>query len=108
MLDPRIIRDEPDKIKKMLKDRAIQFDFDKMLELDRTRRDMITETDALRKQRNQMSIEIGKAKKSNKDVSSLLNDMEKISIDLDNSEQLQKTIEADYRNLAFSIPNMRP
>ena len=106
MLDPRIIRDEPDKIKKMLKDRAIQFDFDKMLELDRTRRDMITETDALRKQRNQMSIEIGKAKKSNKDVSSLLNDMEKISIDLDNSEQLQKTIEADYRNLAFSIPNM--
>ena len=32
MLDPRIIRDEPDKIKKMLKDRAIQFDFDKMLQ----------------------------------------------------------------------------
>ena len=31
MLDPKIIRDEPEKIKKMLKDRAVDFDFDKML-----------------------------------------------------------------------------
>ena len=32
MLDPKIIRDEPEKVRKMLKDRAVEFDFDKMLE----------------------------------------------------------------------------
>ena len=68
MLNPKIIRDQPEKIKKMIKDRAIEFDFDKMLELDRKRRDLIKETDELRKKRNQMSIVIGEAKKSNNDA----------------------------------------
>ena len=31
MLDPKIIRDKPELIKEMLKDRAIDFDFEKML-----------------------------------------------------------------------------
>ena len=56
MLDPKIIRDEPEKVRKMLKDRAVEFDFDKMLELDKKRRELIKETDELRKKRNQMSI----------------------------------------------------
>ena len=105
MLDPKIIRDEPEKIRKMLMDRAIEFDFDGMLELDKKRRELIKETDELRKKRNQMSIAIGQAKKSNEDASSLLTDMGKISKDLDEHEQLQKTVESDYTNLAFSIPN---
>ena len=106
MLDPKIIRDEPEMIRKMLKNRAVDFNFDEMLELDKKRRDLIQETDELRKKRNQMSIAIGQAKKSNEDASSLLTDMEKISKDLDEHEQLQKTVESDYANLAFSIPNV--
>jgi len=106
MLDPKIIRDEPEKIRKMIIDRAVEFDFDGMLELDKKRRDLIKETDELRKKRNQMSIAIGQAKKSNEDASSLLTDMGNISKDLDEQEQLQKTVESDYTNLAFSIPNM--
>ena len=90
MLDPKIIRDEPEKIRKMIIDRAVEFDFDGMLELDKKRRDLIKETDELRKKRNQMSIAIGQAKKSNEDASSLLTDMGKISKDLDEQEQLQK------------------
>ena len=45
MLDPKIIRDEPEKIRKMLVDRAVEFDFDGMLELDKKRRELIKETD---------------------------------------------------------------
>ena len=106
MLDPKIIRDEPGKIKKMLKDRAVDFDFDKMIELDKKRRDMIKSTDDLRKRRNEMSIAIGKAKKSNEDTSTLLGEMKQVSKQLDNLEQSQKSIESSYTNLAFSIPNM--
>ena len=62
MLDPKIIRDEPEKVRKMLQDRAVEFDFDKMLELDKKRRELIKETDELRKKRNQMSVAIGQAK----------------------------------------------
>jgi len=106
MLDPKIIRDQPEKIKKMLKDRAVEFDFDKMLDLDRKRRDLIKETDELRKKRNQMSIEIGQAKKSNNDASNLLNQMGEISKNLDNLELTQKQVEIDFETLAYSIPNM--
>jgi len=106
MLDPKIIRDEPEKIRKMLRERAIDFDFDEMLELDKKRRELIKETDELRKKRNQMSISIGQAKKSNQDVTSLLADMSKISKELDDHEQLQKTVESDFKNLSFSIPNI--
>jgi len=106
MLDPKIIRDEPEKIKKMLKDRAVDFDFDKMLELNKKRIDLIKSTDDLRKKRNEMSIAIGKAKKSNEDASKLLGEMGKISKELDTLEQSQKSIELSYTNLKVSIPNM--
>ena len=106
MLDPKIIRDQPEKIKKMLKDRAVEFDFDKMLELDKRRRDLIKETDELRKKRNQMSIEIGQAKKSNNDASDFLKQMGEISKTLDNLELTQKQVEKDFETLAYSIPNM--
>ena len=33
MLDPKIIRDQPEKIKKMLQDRQVEFDFDKIPKL---------------------------------------------------------------------------
>ncbi len=100
MLDPKILRDQPEKIKKMLKDRSIEFDFDKMLELDKRRRDLIKETDELRKKRNQMSIEIGQAKKSNNDTSDLLKQMGEISKTLDNLELTQKQVEKDFETLA--------
>ena len=106
MLDPKLIRDQPEKVRKMIRDRAVKFDFDNMIELDKKRRDLIKETDELRKKRNQMSISIAKAKKSNEDISTLLNDMEKISKDLDDLEQSQKSIQSSYTTLAFSIPNM--
>ena len=106
MLDPKIIRDEPEKIKKMLKDRAVDFDFDKMLEFDKKRRDLIKSTDDLRKKRNEMSIAIGKAKKSNEDASTLLSEMGEISKKLDELEKSQKSVESSYANLALSIPNM--
>ena len=63
MLDPKIIRDEPDRIKQMLKDRAVEFDFEKMLELDKKRRDVMFQTDELRQKRNEMSIKIGSEKR---------------------------------------------
>ena len=83
MLDPKIIRDEPDRIKQMLKDRAAEFDFEKMLELDKKRRDMMFQTDELRQKRNQMSVKIGNEKKAGNDASESLQKMEEISKKID-------------------------
>ena len=106
MLDPKLIRDQPEKVRKMIRDRAVKFDFDNMIELDKKRRDLIKETDELRKKRNQMSISVAKAKKSNEDVTPMLEEMSDISTVLNELEENQKTVEVDYTHLAFSIPNM--
>ena len=106
MLDPKIIRDEPDRIKQMLKDRAVEFEFEKMLELNKTRKEMMQQSDELKQKRNQMSVKIGSEKKAGNDASKLLQEMEKISEKLDDLEKIRKTVEDDYHNLSFSIPNL--
>ena len=106
MLDPKIIRDEPDRIKQMLKDRAVEFDFEKMLELNKTRKEMMMQSDDLKQKRNQMSVKIGSEKKAGNDASELLKEMGEISKKLDELENLRKTVDESYHNLSFSIPNL--
>ena len=106
MLDPKIIRDEPEKIKEMLKDRAVEFDLEKMLELNKVRKDMMQQTDELKQKRNQMSMKIATEKKAGNDASELLQEMSQISSKLDDMENQRKTIDDDYHKLSFSIPNM--
>jgi len=106
MLDPKIIRDEPDRIKQMLKDRDVEFDFEKMLELNKARKEMMMQSDELKQKRNQMSVKIGNDKKAGNDASESLQKMGEISKKLDDLENLRKTVEDDYHNLSFSIPNL--
>jgi seryl-tRNA synthetase len=106
MLDPKIIRDEPDRIKQMLKDRAVEFDFEKMLELNKTRKEMMIQSDELKQKRNQMSVKIGSEKKAGNDASELLQEMGQISKKLDDLEDLRKTMEDNYHSLSFSVPNL--
>ena len=106
MLDPKIIRDKPELIKQMLKDRAVEFDFEKMLELNKTRKEMMMQSDELKQKRNQMSVKIGSEKKAGNDASELLREMGEISKKLDDLERLRKTVDENYHNLSFSIPNL--
>ena len=106
MLDPKIIRDKPELIKQMLKDRAVEFDFEKMLELNKTRKEMMMQSDELKQKRNQMSVKIGSEKKAGNDASELLREMGEISKKLDELENLRKTVDENYHNLSFSIPNL--
>jgi len=106
MLDPKIIRDDPERIKKMLKNRAISFDFDKLIQLDKQRRDLIVKTDELRKKRNEVSLEVGKKKKAGEDAAALINQMSLVSKELAELETLQNKIESDYTKLVLTIPNL--
>ena len=106
MLDPKIIRDKPELIKQMLKDRAVEFDFEKMLELNKTRKEMMMQSDELKQKRNQMSVKIGSEKKAGNDASELLREMGEISKKLDDLESLRKKVDENYHNLSFSIPNL--
>ena len=106
MLDPKIIKENPESIRKMLKSRNVEFDFDGLVESDKLRRDLILQTDELRKKKNQVAQEISKKKKAGEDASEILENMKKVSEELSELESSQEKIEKKYLKLALTIPNL--
>ena len=104
MLDPKLIKENPEIIRSMLKFRAVEFDLDALIELDQKRREFIIITDELRKKKNQVAIIISEKKKTGEDASSILTEMKNISNELTKLEQ--EDIENKYLKLASTIPNL--
>ena len=101
-----MIRENPENIRKMLKDRDVQFDLDLLLELDKKRREMIISTDNLRKKKNEMSIKISEAKKTGSDAASIIQEMQSVSEKLTTLGEMQRETESEYSKLALTIPNV--
>jgi len=106
MLDPKIIKENPQRIRDMLKARAVEFNLDELVEFDQKRRDLILKTDEMRKKKNQVALEISQKKKSGNDISPSLSEMKNISVELTKLESLQEEVEKKYSNLALTIPNL--
>jgi len=106
MLDIKMIRENPESIRKMLKDRDVQFDLDLLLELDKKRREMIISTDNLRKKKNEMSIKISETKKMGNEATPIIQEMQVVSKELTNLEEVQNKTESEYSKLALTIPNV--
>jgi len=106
MLDIKMIRENPENIRKMLKDRDVQFDLDLLLELDRKRREMIISTDNLRKKKNEMSVKISETKKMGNEATPIIQEMQVVSKELTNLEEVQNKTESEYSKLALTIPNV--
>ena len=73
MLDMKLVRQNPEKIRKMLKDRMVEFDLDLLLQLDEKRRELIISTDSLRNKKNKMSINTGYFSRMSKAVTKKVN-----------------------------------
>ena len=101
-----MIRENPENIRKMLKDRDVQFDLDLLLDLDKKRREMIISTDELRKKKNEMSVKISEAKKTGSEVTPIIQEMQLVSQELAKLEEVQRETELKYSKLALTIPNV--
>jgi len=106
MLDPKLIKENPQIIQEMLKDRAMEFDLDGLIEYDQKRREFIIKTDELRKKKNQVALEISQKKKKGEDASLILEEMKNVSGKLSELESEQENIEKSYSRLALTIPNL--
>jgi len=106
MLDPKIIKENPQIIRDMLKARSVDFDLDGLIESDQKRRELIIKTDELRKKKNQLALDISQKKKTGENTVSILSEMKNISRDLTKLESEQQIIENTYSKLALTIPNL--
>ena len=106
MLDPKLIKENTQSIKNMLKSRGVKYDLDALISADQKRREDIQKTDQLRKKKNDVGQQIAKKKKSGQDTTDLLVEMKRVSESLVNLEQAQIENEKKFRQLALTIPNI--
>lgn len=106
MLDPKLIKEKPEIIRKMLSDRHVQFDLDGLVNADSKRRELIIKTDELRKQKNQVAAEIATKKKAGQNADDVIAKMQTVSQQLQALEAEQIKTESDYNKLAMTMPNL--
>lgn len=105
MLDLKYIRENTEEVKKNLKARNSDFNLDEVIELDKKRREILSEVEVLKKKRNDESAKIGKLKREKKDASELLIEMQKIAEKIKKLDEMLVVVEEDLNHLIYRIPN---
>jgi len=106
MLDINIIREQPDVVRKSLADRQEDTtSVDRILELDRQRRQTIQETESLKAQRNAVSKEIGKAKDP-AERQAKIEAMRSVGERISQLDETLRKIEDELNAILAGIPNI--
>ncbi len=108
MIDIELIRKKPDYVKERLatRDESLPNLVDKVLELDRRRRSIITKVEALRAERNKKSKEIGMLKREGKDTGSIEAQVRELKEKIESLEKEREEVEESLRKVLLQIPNL--
>ncbi|MFH1230645.1 MAG: serine--tRNA ligase [Planctomycetota bacterium] len=106
MLDLEFIRRNIDLVKKAIQDKGDKVDMDKVLELDKQRRRIITNLDKLRNERRKSSEEIAVLKKNKQDADTLIQKMKLASDEITKLEEEERNIEKSFSEALSWIPNI--
>ena len=106
MIDQKLFRDKPEIVRNMLKNRNVEIDISKLLEIDQERRAIITELESFKMERNNISSKISEKKKVNEDISDILIKMKEISTQIDKLTTQKNQIQEKYKDQLESLPNL--
>ena len=109
MLDIKVIRDDPEGVKKAILDRDMSAevaDVDGVLEQDESRRALLVEVEELKRQRNRASEEIVALKKDGGDSNAIVEKMRGISERIKDMDAEVREVDARIRTLMLDIPNL--
>lgn len=108
MLDIKVIRDNPEKVKAALARRCKDYsaEVDRVLELDSRRREIIGKSEAIKAQQNAETKKIPAMKKNGEDTSAVFADLKKLADDIKELDGELKEIEDELTSALLVIPNM--
>jgi seryl-tRNA synthetase len=104
MLDIAFIREHPDLVKAGAEKKRLKVDIDRLLEVDRQRRALITESEQLRAERNRKSKAISGAPASARAL--LLAETKAITERLKQVEAALSPLEQEFERLMLQVPNV--
>ena len=106
MIDINVIRNDPEGIRTALLKRMREVDFTELLRWDEERRALISEADAFKARRNEVSGEIPKRKKKGEDVQKLIEEMKQVSSDIKEKDIRIGDVAARIKECLDSLPNI--
>ena len=108
MIDIKLIRENPDKIKAGMKAKEVDCDaiVDRILELDKQRRDLIGQTEALKARQNKVTKQIPAMKKAGQDTAPVFKEMSEIKGQISDLDNQLREVAAEYNDNMLSLPNM--
>ncbi len=108
MLDIKLFRQEDltDLKKRLASKNEKDVNVERVVELDKERRDLTYNVEQLKNKQNTVSKEIPKMKKEGKDVTELLAEMKNLSDEIKNYDGKISEVETELNNLLLSIPNL--
>ncbi|WP_407436440.1 serine--tRNA ligase [Lelliottia sp.] len=105
MLDPNLLRNEPDAVAEKLARRGFKLDVDKLRALEERRKVLQVQTENLQAERNSRSKSIGQAKARGEDIEPLRLEVNKLGEELDQAKAELELLLAEIRDIALAIPN---
>ena len=108
MLDIKRIKEDPDKVKAGLRAKEVDCDqeVDRILELDKERREIIFATEQGKAEQNKVSKTIPQLKKAGEDTAPVFARMSQLKAEIAANDEKLRAVEAEYRTLMLSLPNL--
>ena len=107
MLDAKILRGEPDRVRQALLNRnADTAILDEFLAVDESRRRLLTTVEQLKAERNTVSEHIARMKKAGEDATSEIERMREVSQRIKGMDEEISGIDARLSDILFNIPNI--
>lgn len=105
MLDPKWIREAPDDVRELLRKRRHSFDLDSLLAIESERREIMSQTEALKAKRNEGSRKVGEIKKTGGDASALMDEMRVLGDKIKDLDAKLNEVEDEFNKKLLMMPN---
>ena len=108
MLDIKVIRENPEKVKAAMKTRNKDMDalVDEILDIDKQRRALSAKNDELKAEQNAASKQIPIIKKAGGDISEIMERMNAIKEDIKKDDAIIAELEAKQKKIMYEFPNI--
>lgn len=106
MLDLKVIRQNPDKIRTELAKKGEEAPVEELLSLDERRRSILTDVEQLKAERNDVSDQVAQMKREKKDAQSLIEKMRVVSQRIKDFDEELRVVDGKIQDLLLRIPNL--
>ena len=106
MLDIKILRNEPDRMRQALKNRNNDLDITPAIELDLKRRSLLADAEQKKAKQNEITKQIPAMKKEGKNTDAIFAEMRLLSDEIKEDDAEISQIDEELRNFMLKIPNI--